>query len=156
MVALPWHNGKVHCPHRGSTNRAGFPMLARSSVTRSTTVQEFSLKLGAIFEDSPIALEKWLPVMWMLVNGKNSVSSWEIHRAIGVTRKTARFILRARLAMQDPLTGGKLSGEVEVDRSFIGGKARNMHPDANARKIQGRRGPMGKLSLPQSLSVAEE
>jgi transposase-like protein len=107
--------------------------------------QKFSLKVGTIFEDSAIGLEKWLPVMWLVVNCKNGVSSWEIHRAMGVTQKTAWFMLqRARLAMQDSNTGGKLSGEVEVDESFIGGKARNMHKDVKARKIQGRRGPEGK------------
>jgi transposase-like protein len=83
--------------------------------------------------------------MWMLVNCKNGVSSYEIHRAIGVTQKTAWFMLqRARLATQDPQSGGKLSGEVEVDETFIGGKARNMHQDVKARKIGPNRGPMGK------------
>lgn len=84
--------------------------------------------------------------MWMLVNSKNGVSSWEIHRSIGVTQKTAWFMLqRARLALQDPQTGGKIGGEVpggqvEVDETFIGGKARNMHKHVKARKLQGRRG----------------
>jgi transposase-like protein len=83
--------------------------------------------------------------MWMLVNSKNGVSSWEIHRAMGVTQKSAWFMLqRGRLALQDPSTGGKLSGHVEVDETFIGAKARNMHKEAKARKIQGRRGPEGK------------
>ncbi len=79
--------------------------------------------------------------MWMLVNCKNGISSWEIHRAMGVTQKTAWFMLqRARLAVQDPQSGGKLSGEVEVDETFIGAKARNMHKDVKARKLQGRQG----------------
>src|SRR5206468_8136876 len=87
---------------------------------------------------------KWLPTVWMICNCKNGVSSWEIHRAIGVTQKTAWFMLhRIRLAMQDENTGGKFSGHVEVDESFIGGKARNMHKAERARKITGR-GPQGK------------
>jgi hypothetical protein len=99
--------------------------------------QKFSLKVGTIFEDSPIGLEKWLPVMWMVANCKNGVSSWEIHRAIGVTQKTAWFMLqRARL-------GGKIGGEVEVDETFIGGKARNMHAKERKRKTRGR-GPDGR------------
>src|SRR4030095_10598697 len=80
---------------------------------------------------------------WMLTNCKNGVSSWEIHRAIKVTQKTAWFMLqRGRLAMQGN-AGGKLGGSVEVDESFIGGKARNMHKAERARKITGR-GPEGK------------
>jgi len=71
--------------------------------------QKFSLKVGTIFEDSPIGLEKWLPVMWLLVNCKNGVSSWEMHRSLGVTQKTAWFMLqRGRLAMQDEEHGGKI------------------------------------------------
>src|SRR5205823_6021165 len=82
----------------------------------------------------PVALEKWLPVMWMLVNAKNGISSWEVHRAIGVTQKTAWFMLqRCRLALQDEGHGGKLGGEVEVDETFIGGKARFMHKDRKRR-----------------------
>lgn len=74
-------------------------------------------------EDSPIGLDKWLPVLWLISNCRNGISSWEIHRALGVTQKTAWFMLhRVRLAMQDDLTGGMLGGEVEVDESYIGGK----------------------------------
>src|SRR5688500_10552451 len=80
----------------------------------------------------------------MIVNCKKGVSSYEIRRAIGVTQKTAWFMLhRVRLAMQDAVTGGKLGGEVEVDETFIGGKARNMHKAGRARKIRGP-GPEGK------------
>ena len=112
-------------------------MLACSSAMQKHACQKFSLKVGTIFEDSPLGLEKWLPVMWMLANCKNGVSSWEIHRAVGVTQKTAWFMLqRARLAMQDTETGGKLGGEVEVDETFIGGKARNMHKEKRAEEDQ--------------------
>ena len=127
MVSLRWPDGKVLCPHCGSANVDYLPNAGLYKCYEKHSRQKFSLKVGTIFEDSPISLEKWLPVMWLVVNSKNGISSWEIHRAIGVTQKTAWFILqRARLAMQD--NGGvKLSGEVEVDESFIGGKARNMH-----------------------------
>src|SRR3954454_179704 len=82
--------------------------------------------------------------MWLVVNSKNGISSWEIHRALGVTQKTAWFMLhRVRLAMKDNSGGGKLGGEVEVDETFIGRKARNMHKDKRAEKITGR-GPEGK------------
>jgi transposase-like protein len=81
----------------------------------------------------------------MLVNAKNGISSWEVHRAMGVTQKTAWFMLqRCRLALQDERNGGKLYGEVEIDESFIGGKARNMHKDVKARKIVDGSGTDGK------------
>jgi transposase-like protein len=145
IVALRWPDGKVLCPHCGSDNVDYLPNARVFKCYQKHVRQKFSLKVGTIFEDSPIGLEKWLPVMWLITNCKNGISSWEIHRSIGVTQKTAWFMLqRARLAMQDPNTGGKLAGEVEVDESFIGGKARNMHKEAKDRKIQGRRGPEGK------------
>ncbi len=91
-------------------------------------------------EDSPIGLDKWLPAIWLLSANRNGISSWELHRALGVTQKTAWFMLqRVRLAMQDECHGGKLGGEVEVDETFIGGKARNMHADRKARaQMDGR------------------
>src|SRR5580692_5431027 len=141
MVALRWADGKVLCPRCGSDDVDYLPNARVFKCYKKHDRQKFSLKVGTIFEDSPIALEKWLPVMWMLVNCKNGVSSWEIHRAMGVTQKTAWFMLqRARLAVQDPQTGGKLSGEVEVDETFIGAKARNMHKDVKERRLQGRKG----------------
>jgi transposase-like protein len=147
MTTLRWPDGKVKCPNCGSDdvsylpNAKVFKCFAKPAHAR----QKFSLKVGTIFEESPIGLDKWLPVMWMLVNCKNGVSSWEIHRAVGVTQKTAWFMLqRGRLAMQDDLTGGKLGGEVEVDETFIGGKARNMHKADKRRKGLKGGGPAGK------------
>jgi transposase-like protein len=101
--------------------------------------RQFSVKLGTIFEDSPIPLQKWLPAMWLLTNCTNGVSSWEIHRAIGVTQKTAWFMLhRLRLAMKGYDLGTKLGGKddggpVEVDETFIGGNLKNMHKEKRAR-----------------------
>jgi transposase-like protein len=101
--------------------------------------RQFSVKLGTIFEDSPLPLQKWLPAMWMLTNCKNGVSSWEIHRALGITQKSAWFMLhRLRLAMKGYDVGTKLGGKddggaVEVDESFFGGKMRNMHRDKRER-----------------------
>lgn len=98
--------------------------------------RQFSVKLGTIFEDSPITLQKWLPALWMLCNDKNGISSWELHRALGVTQKTAWFMLhRLRKALSDKQGGfgapTKLGspdgGEVEVDETYIGGKTVNMH-----------------------------
>ena len=128
MANLRWPSGKVICPRCGSDDVAYLPNARVFKCYQRHARQKFSLKVGTIFEDSPIGLEKWLPVMWMLVNCKNGISSWEIHRAMGVTQKTAWFMLqRARLAMQDDLTGGSLGGQIEIDETFIGGKVRNMH-----------------------------
>lgn len=146
MVAKRWPNG-VSCPTCGSTHVVYLESVRRWKCYNKHAKPQFSLKTGTIFEDSPLGLEKWLPVMWLLANSKNGVSSWEIHRGLGITQKTAWFMLqRARLAAQDPETGGKLGGEVEVevDETFIGGLARNMHKDVKERKIQGRRGVEGK------------
>ena len=89
--------------------------------------KQFSLKVGTIFEDSAVGLEKWLPALWLLTNCKNGISSYELAKALGVTQKTAWFMLsRLRLALQAD-GGGLLDGHVEVDETYIGGKARNMN-----------------------------
>src|SRR5687768_10794424 len=87
MVALRWPTGKVRCPRCGSDEVSYLPNARVFKCYKPHDRQKFSLKVGTIFEDSPIPLEKWLPVMWMLVNCKNGVSSWEIHRAMGITQK---------------------------------------------------------------------
>src|SRR6266704_6934253 len=99
--------------------------------------KQFTVKLGTVFEDSPIPLEKWLPAMWMLVNCKNGISSYEMGRALGVMQRTAWFMNhRLRLVIQTG-TFAKMSAEVEVDETYIGGKARFMHPWKRAAKIRG-------------------
>lgn len=97
--------------------------------------RQFSVKLGTIFEDSPIPLQKWLPALWMLVNCRNGISSYEIHRALGVSQKSAWFMLhRLRLVLQNGDLGkfGGPGSEIESDETFIGGKARNMHASRRA------------------------
>jgi transposase-like protein len=143
LVGRRWPKGVI-CPRCGS-DKVGFVASRRiwQCKTRHDHAQ-FSIKTGTIFEDSPLGLDKWLPALWMIGNDRNGISSWELHRGLGVTQKTAWFMLhRIRLAMQDDVTGGKLGGEVEVDETFIGGKARNMHKDKRALKITGT-GPEGK------------
>lgn len=144
LAAHRWTDGVPVCPTCGSKD-IGFIASRRmfQCKTRHSKAQ-FSIKLGTIFEDSPLGLDKWLPAMWMIASNRNGISSWELHRAIKVTQKTAWFMLhRIRLAMQDEGNGGKLGGEVEVDETFIGGKARNMHAEKRARTITGT-GPAGK------------
>ncbi len=136
MVPLTWPNGVVTCPTCGRTDPKFLANQRRWQCKSVHPKRQFSAKVGTIFEDSPIPLEKWLPAVWMLTNAKNGISSWELHRALGVTQKTAWFMLhRIRLALQDPHSV-KIGGDgtpVEVDETFIGGKARNMHKDKRAR-----------------------
>ena len=142
MVSLRWPNGAT-CPQCGSKE---VTFLKNAQLWKCHTKhpkQKFSVKMGTVFEDSPISLDKWLAAIWMIANCKNGISSYEIHREIGVTQKTAWFMLhRIRLAMQ---TGSfqKFSGQVEVDESFIGGLARNMHEHKRKEKIEGS-GSVGK------------
>lgn len=134
-----WKNG-VTCPVCGSTTVGFLKNQLRWQCSVRHPRRQFSIKVGTIFEDSPLGLDKWLSAMWMIQNCKNGVSSHEIGRAIGVTQKSAWFMLhRIRLALQD---GGiaKLSGEVEVDETFIGGKSRNMHLDKREQRITGTGG----------------
>lgn len=125
LVKRRWPKG-VLCPTCGS-GKVSF--VAKRRVWQCKTRHpkcQFSVKVGTIFEDSALGLDKWLPTVWMITNCKNGISSWGIHRAIGVTQKTAWFMLhRIRLAMQSQR--GRLGGNVEVDETFLGGKSRNMH-----------------------------
>jgi transposase-like protein len=133
-----WPNGVV-CPGCNSTKVSAFNPTRRTWKCGSHhPKREFSVKVGTIYEDSPIPLDKWLTATWMLTNCKNGVSSYEIARDVKVTQKSAWFMLqRIRLAMQDDFFGAKLGGEVEVDETFIGGKARNMHLSERKRRITG-------------------
>ncbi|MGA7765843.1 MAG: IS1595 family transposase [Candidatus Sulfotelmatobacter sp.] len=138
-LKLRWPDGKVVCP-RCKSNENYFIKTRRIWLCRGCNKQ-FTLKVGTIFEDSPLPLDKWMTAFWMLCNCKNGVSSMEIHRTLGITQKSAWFMLqRLRLAMQDRFYTTKLGGGgegVEVDETFIGGKARNMHKSRKA-KLTGR------------------
>lgn len=137
IVQMRWSNG-VTCPHCASAS-VGF-ITTRRIWRCKECKKQFSVKVGTIFEDSPIGFEKWLPAMWLIANEKNGISSYELHRGLGVTQKTAWFMLhRIRLAMQTK-TFEKLPCHVEADETFIGGLARNMHQDVCARKITGTGG----------------
>ena len=141
VAAMRWPDGKPVCPRCGSVE-AYFLATRRIWKCRACGKQ-FSVKVGTIFEDSPIGLDKWLPAFWMVVNCKNGVSSYEIARALGVTQQTGWYMNhRIRLALQTG-TFRKMGGEVEVDETFIGGRARFMHKDRRDKAIKGR-GPMGK------------
>lgn len=139
MIKLRWPNG-VTCPTCGSEHVKFLASRRVWKCKQRHTRQQFSVKVGTIMEDSPIGLDKWLPAMWMMVNCKNGISSYEVARSLGVTQKTAWFMLhRLRLATQTG-TFEKLGGIVEADETFIGGLARNMHRDRRGKKIRGTGG----------------
>ena len=138
MVDIRWPDG-VKCPTCGSKEVYFLESRRVWKCKAKHAKQQFSAKVGTVFEDSPIGLDKWFAAVWMVANCKNGVSSYEIHRALKVTQKTAWFMNhRIRLAMQAG-SFEKVSGEFEVDESFIGGLARNMHKNRKA-KITGTGG----------------
>ncbi len=149
MIRLRWSDGVVKCPNCGSNRVQYLPNAKVYKCYEKHSRQKFSLKVGTIFEDSPLGLEKRLPSLWLITTCKNGISLWEVHRAIGVSQKTAWFMLhRIRLAMQDEGHGGKLGGTVEVDETYIGGKARNMHKGRKERAMGGKGGGVtGKIRV---------
>ncbi len=137
VAGLRWPDGPV-CPRCGGTEYSY--LTTRRLWKCKSCKKQYSVKVGTIFEDSPLGLDKWLPAVWLAANSKNGISSHELGRALGVTQKSAWFMLhRIRLAMQMQSLDN-WDGEVEVDETFIGGKARNMHRHVRARKITGTGG----------------
>jgi transposase-like protein len=139
LVARRWANG-VACPTCGSTKVSYLAKVRRWQCSARHDQRQFTLKTGTVMEDSPLGLDKWLAAMWLILNCKNGISSWEISRGIGISQKSAWHMMhRIRFSFH----GGpfeKLSGEIEADETFIGGKARNVHKDVRARKITGTGG----------------
>ncbi len=141
MVFMRWPDGTPKCPYCGATK---LTWLAKAKVYQcygDHKRKKFSLKVGTVLEDSPIGLEKWLPAMWLLCNSKNGISSYELHRSLGVTQKTAWFMLhRIRMALAQGFNskmGGPESAPVEVDETVIGGKVRNMHRSRVRERFKG-------------------
>lgn len=134
MIATRWDDGKVRCPYCGSENVTFMEKANLYNCNTKHPRRKFSLKVGTIFEDSPIGLDKWLPAAWLITNCKNGISSYELARALGITQKAAWHVLhRLRYAMTE--TGLKIGGggPVEADETFVGGNVRNRHK--NKRKL---------------------
>lgn len=148
VAKLRWPDGPV-CPR--CDGREYSYLTTRRLWKCKACKNQYSVKVGTIFEDSALGLDKWLPAVWLIANSKNGISSHELARSLGTTQKSAWFMLhRIRLAMQTG-TFTKLSGIVEADETFIGGKARNMHKHKRRQKIKGR-GMVGKTTV---LGMAE-
>ncbi len=141
VAVAKWGTSGPTCP-RCASRRYSF-LTTRLVWTCLDCRKQYSVKVGTIFEDSAIGLDKWLCAMWMVGNCKNGISSYEVARNLEVTQRTAWFMLqRIRYAMHHG-TIDKMKGTVEADETFVGAKARNMHASKRAEKIHGR-GPMGK------------
>src|ERR1700678_1868658 len=135
MIATRWADGIVRCPRCGSSDVSYMPNARQYHCKAKHEKSKFSLKVGTIFEDSPIGLEKWLPAAWLISNCKNGISSYEVSRALGITQQSAWHMLhRLREAMDDK--AGMIGGEfetVEVDETFVGGNVKNMHKKARVK-----------------------
>jgi transposase-like protein len=133
LVKMRWPDGVVVCPTCGRTDVSWLAKQKKWQCKSKHSKRQFSVKVGTIFEDSPIPLDKWLMAAWMLTNCKNGISSYELARDLGVTQKSAWFMLhRLRLAMSDepehPM-GNAINNPVEIDETYVGGKPKNMHAD---------------------------
>jgi len=127
MIAMRWPDGIVRCPTCGAEKVTYLEKANLFKCYEKHPRAKFSLKVGTIFEDSPLGLDKWLTAIWLIANAKNGISSYELSRHLGIMQKSAWHMLhRIRLAMQNGSIN-KLRGSVEVDETFIGGAARNMH-----------------------------
>ncbi|HZI17300.1 MAG TPA: IS1595 family transposase [Pyrinomonadaceae bacterium] len=145
MAQIRWPEG-VTCPYCAGKAVSYLSTRRIWKCMNKACHKQFSVKVGTIMEDSPIGLDKWLAAVWLITNAKNGISSCEVARSLGVTQKSAWFLLhRIRLAMQTG-TFEKLSGEVEVDETYIGGKARFMHKEKREAMIKGR-GSVGKVAV---------
>jgi transposase-like protein len=136
MVNVKWPDGKVICPKCGGDHVGEIKSRRLFQCKTKGCRKQFSAKVGTIFEDSPLGLDKWFVAVWSIAAAKNGISSHELGRALGVTQKTAWHMLhRIRLAMQTG-TFTKIKGETESDETFIGGAAKNMHKEVRRRKIK--------------------
>jgi transposase-like protein len=143
VTALRWPDG-VTCPREGCGSDKVHFIESRGIWRCNGCKKQFSVKVGTIFEDSPIGLDKWLPALWMVTASKKGISSYQMARSLGITQKSAWFMdHRLRLAMRTETFAKPLTGEVEADETFIGGKSKFMHKDRRAEKIHGT-GGMGK------------
>jgi transposase-like protein len=150
VTKFRWPDGVVTCPNCGRQDAVFIESRKIWQCRSKHPKRQFSVKVGTIFEDSPIGLDKWLAAMWMIANDKNGVSSYEMHRALGVTQKTAWFMLhRIRLVMKDD-GDDKMDGPVEVDETYVGGKAEFMHKTRRDRVFGTEKrgtGTMGKTAV---------
>jgi transposase-like protein len=146
MKSIKWPDGQISCPQCGGSAIGEIKSRRMFQCKAKGCRKQFSVKVGTIFEDSPLPLQKWFVAVWSITNAKNGISSCELARAIGVTQKSAWFMLhRIRLAMKTG-TFTRIRGEIEADETFIGGLSKNMHKNRRERTITGT-GGSGKTAV---------
>lgn len=154
VAKLRWPDGPV-CPTCGGTEHSYLTTRRLWKCKNKECHKQFSVKVGTIFEDSAIPLDKWLCSIWLIANAKNGISSYELHRGVGISQKSAWFVLhRIRLAMQIG-NFNKFTGEVETDETFVGGTGRFMHKSVKARKLEGPGGWGHRTIVAGTLNRAE-
>ena len=156
MKRIKWPTGVIVCPHCEAKGDRVSNIASRRKFQCKDCRKQFSYKVGTIFEDSPLGLDKWFVAVWCIANCKNGISSHELGRTLGVTQKTAWFMLhRVRMAMEivEP-PDDKFPGPAEADATYIGGKAANMHKHIREKKIRGR-GAVNKAIVHGVLQRAE-
>jgi transposase-like protein len=146
MIAVKWPDGKIVCPKCGGDQIGVVTSRSVLQCKAKDCRKQFSVKVGTIFEDSPLGLDKWFVAVWCIANAKNGISSLELSRSLGVRQPTAWFMLHRIRAAMKTKSFRKLTGEVEGDETFIGGKAKNMHASRRAKIIKGR-GAIGKAII---------
>ena len=146
MKHVKWPDGRITCPKCGGDRIGEIRTRRMLRCKASDCRKQFSYKVGTIFEDSPLGLDKWFVAVWCITNCKNGISSYELARDLGITQKSAWHMLhRIRLAMQEGSLL-KMSGTCEADETFVGGKAKNMHKAEREKRINGR-GAVGKTII---------
>jgi transposase-like protein len=155
MKSIKWPDGRIFCPACGGLEIGEIKNRRKLQCKAKECRKQFSVKVGTIFEDSPLPLQKWFVAIWSITNAKNGISSCELARAIGVTQKSAWFMLhRIRLAMRTG-TFARIKGEIEADESFIGGLSKNMHKNRREHAITGT-GGSGKTAVMGILERSSE
>jgi transposase-like protein len=145
FVRMRWPNGPI-CPRCGSGDVAYLAKYRRFQCSSRHDARQFTVKTGTVMEDSPMGLDKWGVAIWLEINAENSISSYGLHRALGITQKSAWFMLhRIRFALHNGFDA-KMTGIVEADETYIGGNARNMHKSRREPDITGT-GGAGKTAV---------
>ncbi len=156
IAQLKWVDGKPYCPKCGSDNCIGLSTRPIYKCREKGCKKQFSVKVGTIFENSPIPLTKWIPALWMIMNSKNGVSSCEIARSLGITQKSAWHLLHRCRKVLSTGTFQKLSGEVECDETYMGGKEKFKHRRHIPSSFWVNKGVKGKTPVMGMLEIGGE